>query len=84
MQGKGVLRPPLIHRFSPVHSLLLAEIKRTCSLSLQLAKHLSMKRLLMILVLVLAALPAIADEGMWMPQQIPALADRLKSARVHR
>ena len=33
----------------------------------------------MILVLILAALPAIADEGMWMPQQIPALADRLKT-----
>jgi hypothetical protein len=36
-----------------------------------------MKRLLMILALILAALPAMADEGMWMPQQIPALADRL-------
>jgi hypothetical protein len=36
-----------------------------------------MQRILMIPVLILAALPAIADEGMWMPQQIPALADRL-------
>ena len=38
-----------------------------------------MKRLFMVLVLVLVALPAVADEGMWMPQQIPALADRLKA-----
>ncbi len=38
-----------------------------------------MKRLLIVMVLALAALPAVADEGMWMPQQIPALADRLKA-----
>jgi hypothetical protein len=39
-----------------------------------------MKRTLLALALALAALPAAADEGMWMPQQIPALADRLKAA----
>jgi len=39
-----------------------------------------MKRFLPVLVLALAALPAVADEGMWMPEQIPALADRLKAA----
>jgi hypothetical protein len=38
-----------------------------------------MKRFLPVLVLALAALPAASDEGMWMPQQIPALADRLKA-----
>ncbi|HQR46479.1 MAG TPA: S46 family peptidase [Thermoanaerobaculia bacterium] len=38
-----------------------------------------MKRLLVVLALVLVALPAAADEGMWMPQQIPALADRLRA-----
>ena len=38
-----------------------------------------MQRILKILVLIFAALPAMADEGMWMPQQIPALADRLKT-----
>jgi hypothetical protein len=38
-----------------------------------------MKRVLLVLCLVLAAVPALADEGMWMPQQIPALADRLKA-----
>ncbi|MBM4087867.1 MAG: S46 family peptidase, partial [Planctomycetes bacterium] len=36
-----------------------------------------MKRLFPVLVLV--ASPAFADEGMWMPQQIPALADHLRS-----
>ena len=39
----------------------------------------AMKHLLMVLVLVLGAPPAVADEGMWMPQQIPALADHLRS-----
>jgi hypothetical protein len=38
-----------------------------------------MKRVLVVLALVLVALPAAADEGMWMPQQIPALADRLRA-----
>jgi hypothetical protein len=38
-----------------------------------------MKHLLMVQVLILTALPAVADEGMWMPQQIPALADRLQA-----
>ena len=39
-----------------------------------------MKRFLLVLALALAAFPAVADEGMWMPQQIPALADRLRAA----
>ncbi len=39
-----------------------------------------MKRLLVLCCLSLAAaLPAASDEGMWMPQQIPALAPRLKA-----
>ena len=38
-----------------------------------------MKRFRIVLVLALVALPAASDEGMWMPQQIPALADRLKA-----
>lgn len=37
-----------------------------------------MNRLFLLVVLVSAALPAVADEGMWMPEQIPALADRLR------
>jgi hypothetical protein len=38
-----------------------------------------MKRLAFVGCLALAAVPARADEGMWMPQQIPALAERLKA-----
>jgi len=38
-----------------------------------------MKRLVFVGCLALAAVPARADEGMWMPQQIPALAERLKA-----
>ncbi|HUM03755.1 MAG TPA: S46 family peptidase [Thermoanaerobaculia bacterium] len=38
-----------------------------------------MKRLVFVACLTLAAVSARADEGMWMPQQIPALAERLKA-----
>jgi hypothetical protein len=38
-----------------------------------------MKRARVFFCLVLAAAPAAAVEGMWMPQQVPALADRLKA-----
>ena len=38
-----------------------------------------MKRTALALALSLLALPALADEGMWMPQQIPELAPRLRA-----
>jgi len=38
-----------------------------------------MKRTLVAFCLVCLAVPALADEGMWMPQQIPVLADKLKT-----
>ena len=37
------------------------------------------KRLVITAVLVLTASLAFADEGMWMPQQVPQLADQLKA-----
>jgi hypothetical protein len=37
------------------------------------------RRALLCLAVIGVTLPAAADEGMWMPQQIPALADRLKA-----
>ncbi len=37
-----------------------------------------MSRLLAVLAIVCAMTPALADEGMWMPQQIPDLAPRLR------
>ena len=38
-----------------------------------------MKRALVVSCLVLSAVPAASEEGMWMPQQVPALADRLRA-----
>jgi len=38
-----------------------------------------MKRTAILLACSLLALPALADEGMWMPQQIPELAPRLRA-----
>src|SRR6185436_6308076 len=35
-----------------------------------------------LIVLILAALPLLADEGMWMPQQVPRLADDLRKLGI--
>ena len=32
------------------------------------------------LVAVLTTVPALAEEGMWLPNQVPALSDKLKEA----